>query len=153
FLDPARQVEILETSDEAEGSQLIADMAPDDRVDVLKRVDPETVDAILPLVPPQERRDINRLSQYPEGTAGALMTTDVARLPATLTVWEALEEIGRQSKDLETIYYIYIVDAQNRLEGLISARQLVSHLHTPNARVADLMERELVTVAATDDQE
>jgi magnesium transporter len=81
------------------------------------------------------------------------MTTNVARLPETLTVWQALEEIARQAKDHETIYYIYIVDAENHLRGLVSARQLVTHLGTPEAPVADLMQRDLVTVDATDDQE
>jgi magnesium transporter len=128
-------------------------MAPDDRVDLLKQVDPETVEAVLALAPTEERRDINRLIQYPEGTAGSVMTTNVARLPETLTVWQALEEIARQAKDHETIYYIYIVDAENHLRGLVSARQLVTHLGTPDAPVADLMQRDLVTVEATDDQE
>ena len=125
----------------------------DDRVDLLKQVNPETVEALLALAPTEERRDIIRLSQYPEGTAGSLMTTNVARLPESLTVWQALEEIARQAKDHETIYYIYIVDAENHLRGLVSARQLVTHLGTPDAPVADLMQRDLVTVEATDDQE
>jgi magnesium transporter len=54
---------------------------------------------------------------------------------------------------LETIYYIYIVDADNHLRGAISARQLVTHLGKPNKPISDLMERNLVTVSATDDQE
>jgi magnesium transporter len=153
FIDQDKQVEILETADRGETSALITEMAPDDRVDLLKQVDPETVEAVLALAPTEERRDINRLIQYPEGTAGSVMTTNVARLPETLTVWQALEEIARQAKDHETIYYIYIVDAENHLRGLVSARQLVTHLGTPDAPVSDLMQRDLVTVEATDDQE
>ncbi|HMP06482.1 MAG TPA: CBS domain-containing protein, partial [Lacipirellulaceae bacterium] len=128
YLDEAKQIEIFETCDYGETSQLIAEMAPDDRVDLVKQLEPETVEALLPLVPTEERRDIHRLSQYPEGTAGALMTTNVARLPESLTVWQALEEIAHQARDHETIYYIYIVDDQNHLRGLISARQLVTYL-------------------------
>jgi magnesium transporter len=153
YLDQDRQVEILEFGDPHETSQLIADMAPDDRVDLLKQVEPETVDALMPLVPTEERRDINRLSQYPEGTAGSLMTTSVARLPESLTVGQAIEEIAQQTKNHETIYYIYIVDSENHLRGLISARQLLMHLGTPDEPVADLMQRDLVSVEATDDQE
>jgi magnesium transporter len=153
YLEPDRQVEILEFGDPHETSQLIADMAPDDRVDLLKEVEQETVDALLPLMPAEERRDISRLSQFPEGTAGSLMTTSVARLPESLTVGEAIEEIARQTKNHETIYYIYIVDDENRLRGLITARQLLMHLGTPDEHVADLMQRDLVTVDATDDQE
>src|SRR5687767_2307865 len=91
YLDEDRQVEILEFGDPRETSQLIADMAPDDRVDLLKEVEPETVEALMPLLPTEERRDITRLSQYPEGTAGSLMTTSVARLPESLTIGEAVE--------------------------------------------------------------
>ena len=153
YLDQSRQLEILETGDPKETSELIAAMAPDDRVDLLKSLNPTTVETLLPLLPTEERRDIHRLSQYPEGTAGSLMTTSVARLPETVTVREALDEIAKQTQNHETIYYIYIVDAENHLRGLISARQLVMRLGTPNELVSDLMQRDLVTVEATDDQE
>jgi len=153
YFDEAKQLEILETADREETSQLITSMAPDDRVDLLKQVEEETLEGLMPLIPAAERRDIKRLSQYPEGTAGALMTTNVARLPETLTVWQALEEIAHQARDHETIYYIYIVDSDNHLRGLISARQLVTYLSTPETPISELMQRDLVTVEATDDQE
>ena len=153
YLDQARQVEILETAAPEETSQVIADMAPDDRVDLLKLVDPAAVERLLPLVPTEERRDINRLSLYPEGTAGSLMTTNVARLSESVTVGDALKKIALQTQNHETIYYIYVVDSENHLRGLITARQLLMHLGTPDELVTDLMQRDLVTVEATDDQE
>ena len=104
-------------------------------------------------MPAEKRRDIQRLQAYPEGTAGAVMTTEVARLPESLTVRAALEELSRIAENLETIYYIYIVDDENHLRGAVSARQLVTHLNRPNMPITDLMERNLVTVEATDDQE
>jgi len=153
YLEPEIQDEIVETSDPAELSQLITDMPHDDRVDLLNRADPRVVETMLPLIPGEERRDILRLQAYPEGTAGSVMTTEVARLPEVFTVRQALDEIGRQSQDLETIYYVYIVDDENRLRGLVSARQLVTHLGKPETLIADVMDRDLVTVEATDDQE
>lgn len=153
FLEEDMQVEIVETCDPEAVSQLIADMPADDRVDLLNKVDAAIVQELLPLIPPEERRDILRLQAYPEGTAGSVMTTDVARLPETLTVREAIDEISRQAADLETIYYVYIVDDENHLRGAISARQLLTHLGKPGMPIADLMERDLVTVEATDDQE
>jgi magnesium transporter len=104
-------------------------------------------------VPTEKRRDIFRLQAYPEGTAGAVMTTEVACLPESLTVREALEELSRIAENLETIYYIYIVDAENHLRGVVSARQLLTNLGKPNMPISELMERDLVTVQATDDQE
>lgn len=153
FLEREKQVEILESGDPKELSELIAEMPPDDRVDLLNRVNPEIVDAMLPLIPVEERRDILRLSQHPEGTAGSVMTTEMAKLSENLTVADALKEIGQQAKDLETIYYIYIVDDENHLRGLVSARQLVTRIGKPETKLADFMERDLVTVEVADDRE
>jgi len=153
FLDEEKQVQILESGAPEELSELIAEMPSDDRVDLLNRVNPEIVEAMLPLIPMEERRDILRLRQHPEGTAGSVMTTEMAKLSENLTVGEALEEIGRQAKDLETIYYIYIVDDENHLRGLVSARQLVTRIGKPETRLADFMDRDLVTVEVADDQE
>jgi magnesium transporter len=153
YLDRQKQIEIIETCDPESVSTLIADMAADDRVDLLNAIDGEVARQLLSMVPAEKRRDILRLQAYPEGTAGALMTTEVARLPETLTVRGALEELSRIAENLETIYYIYIVDDQNHLRGAISARQLVTNLNKPNMPISDLMERNLVTVEVSDDQE
>lgn len=153
FLDKEKQGQILESGDPQELSELITEMPSDDRVDLINRVQPETAEAVLQLIPAEQRRDIMRLRQHPEGTAGAVMTTEVAWLPENLTVAEALREIGRQAQDLETIYYIYIVDDENHLRGLVSARQLVTRLGKPDTKLSDFMERDLVTVEVADDQE
>jgi magnesium transporter len=153
YLDRQKQIEIIETCDPASVATVIADMPADDRVDLLNAVDEETAQNVTALVPIEKRRDIFRLQAYPEGTAGAVMTTEVARLPESLTVRQALEALSRIAENLETIYYIYIVDDENHLRGAVSARQLVTHLGKPNMPVSELMETSLVTVSATDDQE
>lgn len=153
YFDREKQVEIIETAERAAIGRLIADLAPDDRVDILKSVDPKIVDDLLPFIPPFDRRDILRLRSYPEGTAGAMMTSNYARIGEGWTVKEALDEIGRQAQELETIYYIYIVDDHDHLRGLVSARQLVSAMGKPQTKIDDLMERDLVTVDVADDQE
>jgi magnesium transporter len=153
YLDRQKQIEIIETCDPESVSTLVADMPADDRVDLLNAVDEEVSQTLTALVPVEKRRDILRLQSYAEGTAGAVMTTEVARLPESLTVRSALEELSRIAENLETIYYIYIVDNEKHLRGAVSARQLVTHLNRPNMPITDLMERNLVTVEATDDQE
>jgi magnesium transporter len=153
YFDRDKQVEIIESADRAEIGKLIADLQPDDRVDVLKSVRPEIVDELLPFIPAFDRRDILRLRSYAEGTAGAMMTTNYAKIPEGFTVKQALEEIGRQAEELETIYYVYIVDDHEHLRGLVSARQLVSAMGKPLTKIDDLMERDLVTVDVEDDQE
>jgi magnesium transporter len=153
YLEREKKIEIIETCDRESLGQLLADLPADERVDLLNLAAPEIAHELTALLEPEERRDVQRLQSYPEGTAGALMTTEVARLPETLTVRGALEELSRIAESLETIYYVYVVDEENHLRGALSARQLVTHLNRPNMPITELMERNLVTVEATDDQE
>ncbi len=128
-------------------------MAGDDRVDLLNELEPEEVEALVALMPREERRETLRLQAYPEGTAGAVMTTEVARLTETLTVSEALQELSRQSATVETIYYLYVVDDENHLRGVLSTRDLISSLGAPNRPLRDLMETRVISVDVLDDQE
>jgi magnesium transporter len=81
------------------------------------------------------------------------MTTNVARLREGLTVRAAWEQLQREAEGLETIHYVYIVDDEEHLRGAVSARRLVSAIGKPNQPIADLVEREIVSVDATEDQE
>ena len=153
FFEQVKQIEIIETLDRAEMASFIGELPPDDRVDLLADVRPWIVEELMPLIPTDERRDIQRLSAYPEDTAGAVMTTEFARLSEDLQVGRAVEEISRQAEQLETIYYLYVVDDEDHLRGLLSFRQLVSAMGKPAVQIGDLMERDLVTVNVADDQE
>ena len=126
-----KQFEILESEDINEIAEMVAEMAPDDRVDLLTELEDERLDLLLGLLPEDERRDFQRLSQYPEGTAGAVMTTEIGKLSENLTIREALNEIARQSEEYETIYYLYVVDNEDHLRGLVSARQLLVGMKQP----------------------
>ena len=155
YIEQDKQIEIVRTQDRREIAKVFAEMPADDRVDLLNEIDDKIVSEILPLVPAEERRDILRLRAYPEGTTGALMTTEFAKLRESLTVAEAFAELGCQAEQLETIYYLYITDdhQDDRLRGLVSARQLVSAIGKPNTRLSELMERDLVVVNVWADQE
>ena len=153
YFEPSLQISIIETLDRKAVAGLISELAPDDRVDLLNDVEPAIVEELLPLLPTEERRDILHLSSYPEGTAGAVMTTDVAKLAETLTIREAIEQLQQQSAELETIYYLYVVDEQDHLRGLVSARQILSTIRRPETRLNEIMETGLVTAEVDDDQE
>lgn len=153
FLGYDRQVEIIEECDRAEVAQLLEDLSRDDAVDLLELVEPEVVDEVMQLIPAKPRRELLRLRAYQEGTAGSLMTTEFARLSENMTVGESLKEISEQASDLETIYYLYVVDEDDHLRGLVSARQLVSAMGKPNMKIADLMERHVVYADVLEDQE
>ena len=151
YFPPEKQIETIQTVDRGEIVHLISDLPPDERVDILERVDSKIVDELLTLLPADDRRDILRLRSYPEQSAGAIMTTQFARLRENLTVSQALDELRKQVEELETMYYLYVVDDGDHLRGLVSLRQLV--LARPEALIADLMERAVVSVEVTDDQE
>jgi magnesium transporter len=145
-----RQIEIIETQDRAEVAELLADLPADDRVDLLHDVNEDVVEEILPLLPADERREILRLRAYPEESAGAMMTTEMAMIEEDLSVRDALVALSREAENVETIYYIYVVDHDLHLRGVVSARQLVSSLGKPDLKVSDLMETDLIVVNAAD---
>lgn len=153
YFDEDRQVELIASQDETQIAVLVTQLPADDAVDLLRKVPDERVDAILALVPAPDRRDIRRLQTFKEGTAGAMMTTEVACLSETLTVRQALNELSRQAERLETIYYIYVVDSTNHLRGVVSGRLLISSIGRPETPLADLMKRDVVSVNVNDDQE
>ena len=153
YFDRDKQVEIIASISRSEAGQLIANLPQDDRVDILRDVDPHVVEELLPLVPALARRDILRLRSYSEGTAGAMMTTGFARIGEGLTVKQALDEVVRQAETLETIYYVFIVDEEDHLRGVVSVRQLVSAMGKPGTLIDDLMETAVVSADVTDTQE
>ena len=153
YFDEANQVALVESLDRQSMAELVSELAPDDRVDLLNEVQPRIVDELLPLLPAEDRRDYLHLRQYAEGTAGAVMTTDVAKLGEDLTVREAIQYLQDEIEEIETIYYLYVVNEQDHLRGLVSARQLVTAMRKPETKLSELMETGLVTVEVDDDQE
>jgi magnesium transporter len=132
-------------------SSLLEEMASDNRVDLLKRLDENVVQELLPLIAKAERHDIVTLLSYPEHSAGSVMTTEYASLPADITASEALSRLRLVAPDNEMIYYIYVIGPERHLTGFISLRDLI--LARPNALVNDLMERDVISARVDEDQE
>ena len=153
YFPEERQLAMLHLQQPIEVAKLVEEIPADDRVDLIQELPEDRVDEIMPLLPVEDRRDIQRLQSYPEATAGALMTTEVAMLAENLTAREALEELGHQANQLETIYYLYVVDDNRLLRGIVSTRQLVSALVRPPQTLGEMMESDLVVAQVTDDQE
>jgi len=153
YFEPHYQAEMLELRDPHAVAPVVATMSADDQVDLLAEVPEETAEQILACFSADDRRDVLRLSNYDEGTAGAIMTTEVARLDENLTVREALMEISSQAENLETIYYLYVVDENNSLHGVVSTRDLVTALSKPHSRISAIMETEVIHANVLDDQE
>jgi len=124
--------------------RFVENMDSDDRVDLLKEVDVEVREAIMPLIAQAERNDIRRLWQYEEGTAGAVMTTEYAMLSRQMTVETALAQLRLQAPNKETIYYIYVTDAQRHLIGILSLRDLIMSKRL--ASLESIMETQVISV-------
>ena len=134
----------LEASNAQTMLRFIEHMEPDDRVDLLKMADADVREAIMPLIAQAERNEIRRLWKYTEGTAGAVMTTEYAVLPQSITVADALEQMRLQAPNKETIYTIHITDAQRHLLGIVSLRDLI--MSKPRATLDTIMETRVISV-------
>jgi magnesium transporter len=150
YLPLELQVKLVEGTGRPHMARLIEEMSSDDRAELLRRLKPQVVEGLLRLVDEADRRDIARLVEYPENSAGALMTTDYAWLPANITVEEALDRLRLLAPDKETIYYVYIVDEQRHLKGVVSLRELI--LAPRKALLSEVMGTKPVTVRVSDDR-
>ena len=153
YLPWEKQVEMFETGDPKEAGEFIAYLPPDDRVDILNELPDEISERIMQMAPEEDRHDIQRLSQYDENTVGAIMTTAVAKITENLTPREAVEAAKKQAEEMETIYYLYVVDEEDHLRGLLTFRELICSLGKPDVKVSDIMERNLITIKPTEDRE
>ncbi len=151
YLPPEDQVEIIQGITEREISYIIKELDFDDKIDVLEELPANLVDKILEKTPKEERKLINTFLNYPEDSAGSLMTPDYISLQDDMTVGEALAYIKKEGMDSETIYTCYVKKAGRKLEGIVSLRSLV--IHDDAVKLSDLMSREYVYVHVYDDQE
>jgi magnesium transporter len=131
--------------------EIIEEMDPDDRTDLFDELPDEMVKRLIRLLSPQERAVANRLLNYPEDSAGRLMTPEFIELDEGLSAGEALSRIRMIGLDKETIYYSYIVDDRGILIGIVSLKDLF--LSQPERKIAELMQTSFIHVNTTDDQE
>ena len=131
--------------------RLVVEMSADERADLFHELPAPLAAKILAKLSKEDAKDLRSLLAWPEGTAGALMTTDDVELEAEMTVAEAIERIREVAEDVETIYYAYAISPEGSLRGVVSLRSLV--LAKPDRSIAELMDTEhLVTVHGSDDQ-
>ncbi|MCX7685880.1 MAG: magnesium transporter [Acetobacteraceae bacterium] len=146
YLDPAEQLALARIMPRDSLGALLSAMEPDERADLFQALPEESREALLPGLAAAEREDIRKLASYAEGTVGAVMTSAYAALAPDLSAEEAIGVLRREAPDRETIYDAYVIDPERRLVGVVSLRDLL--LAAPGAKVAEIMKREVVKVAA-----
>ena len=132
-------------------TEIINEMAADDRADMLGELGLELRSKLLANLDEEESRDIRHLLGYEESSAGSLMTTDFVALPADTTSEGAIEAVRSIAQEMETIYQAYAVDPNSTLLGVISLRDLVTSSKT--STLAELMNPNIITINVDADQE
>lgn len=155
YFDSDLQVRIIEECPREEVAKLLEETPSDDRVDLLDDLKPEVVDELSNLLPTEDRRDVALLSSYDEGTCGAEMSSDFVRLREDMTVGEAISEISAQTHLMETVYYLYVLDKEGRLAGVVSAKDLLRRINQQTTPISSFMKGAgtLVTVDANESRE
>ena len=153
-LSEERRVAIIQALGPVQSAELVTEMDADDRADLVQELPEDLRAEVLAQVQEQEpdiAAELRVLTSYAEDTAGGLMTTEYLALWPELTVAEAIDEVrASRERDLETVYYIYVV-AYDKLVGVLSLRDLI--LSQPEEPLSEVMTEQVVSVDADTDQE
>jgi Mg2+ transporter MgtE len=131
------QVDALRTMDEERAADILEEMPADEAADVLGDLDKARREELLDHMEDDDREDVEQLLSYGDETAGGLMTNEYVALPEYLTANETIDHLRNLAPDAETIYYIYVIDPDGRLRGVISLRDLI--VAQPDTAIKEFM--------------
>ncbi|MBQ1302335.1 MAG: magnesium transporter [Firmicutes bacterium] len=151
YLSTDCQMDIVGGITVKEVQNIMEEMSFDDMIDVMEELPANVVDRILMRTDKETRKLINQFLNYPESSAGSLMTIDYIGLKKEMKVRDALNYIKIHGMDQETVYTCYVMDNQRHLEGIISLKTLV--VSEGFEVVGDLMHEDVISVNVMDDQE
>jgi magnesium transporter len=151
YLPLEAQEQLLRAMAKEEVAKILNEMAPDDRTALLDELPATVTQQLLNLLTPEERSVAVTLLGYPEGSIGRLMTPDYVRVRPDWTMAYVLDHIRRYGHDSETLSIVYVIDERGRLIGEIPIRKIL--LLPPDTRVAEVMDRRVVALKATETQE
>ncbi|MFD1360148.1 magnesium transporter [Lentibacillus salinarum] len=132
-------------------AMVIAEMATDDAVDILNELEKDVVVSLLTIMDNKNADEIKELLHYEEKTAGSIMTTEFVAVYQSKTVQETMQYLKAEAPEAETIYYLYVVDEDKHLVGVVSLRDLI--VADQDVQVSDLMSEKVLSVSVAKDQE
>lgn len=150
-LDPANAAAILRLQPREEAADFLEAIDPDDATDILAELPNEEREQILQAMEPEEAAEILELSAYPPDTAGGRMTPAFVAISPDVRADDAIVLLRRVAEEAETVYYVYVLDAEEHLLGVLSLHNLV--LTRPDTPVRDVMVVDPIRVKADADQE
>ena len=151
FLPLELEQVILTSLTDNEAAHIIENLFADDAADLMDEMPANVVKRLLQQTTPETRRDINHLLQYPEDSAGSIMTVEFIDLKENQTVTQAIDKIRLIGPDRETINTCYVTDQYRKITGTISLRMLL--YGKPDDKVGNLMEENVITISTLTDQE
>jgi magnesium transporter len=149
-LQPEIQVDIITGMDTDKAADIIEEMPPDEAADILSDLPVDKAKEILESIEKEEAEDIQELLSHEEDTAGGLMTNVFIAYPPETTVRKAIENFKKDAEEIEIVYYIYVIDADEKLIGVVSLRDML--LADLDAQLSDIMATKLKTVTPETDE-
>jgi magnesium transporter len=149
-LDETIAHDILETLEPQEIVKIITHMPPDDQADLIRSLDEELEAQILDIMKDKESEQLEELMMYPPESAGGIMVPLPFKMKEEDTVQETINSVHKQ-EDTEMVFYVYVVDENDRLGGILSMRQLLTA--KPDRKLKDIMLTNVLTVSPETDQE
>lgn len=151
YMEVENQQFIITSLSERDAANIIDNLMADDATDLLEEMPASVVKKLLSLASPETRRDINLLLQYPEDSAGSIMTVEYVDLKEDLTVESAIERIRSIGVDSETINICYVLDSRRTLIGTVALRYLL--LSPQDATIGEIMNENVISIQTMMDQE
>ncbi len=149
--EPPEQEKIINSITDSELTGIVEELYLDDAVDMMEELPANVVKRVMRAATPQTRALINQYLNYPENSAGSIMTAEFVDLKKYMSVKEAFARIRRIGEDKETIYICFVTNASRKLEGVVTVKDLL--LADPDTVIEELMDRNVVFASTTEDQE
>lgn len=149
--DAPEQEQIINSITDSELSAIIEELYVDDAVDMMEELPANVVKRVMRTATPETRRLINQYLNYPENSAGSIMTAEFVDLKKYMNVREAIARIRRIGEDKETIYICFVTSADRKLEGVVSVKDLL--LNDDETVIEDIMDTNVIFCMTHDDQE
>ena len=151
YMSSDTQEKLIETLSDQEVATIVSKLYIDDAADLIDELPANLVSKVLQNASPTKRKAINEILKYPEDSAGSIMTVEYVDIKSGLTVKECFDRIRRIGLNKETVYTLYVVDADRRLIGVTTVKELL--MRDYDACINDFMEDNVITVTTNEDKE
>ncbi len=136
------QISLLENLPVHKAADVLEKMPADEAADILDDLDKEKAEELLNEMEKEASDEVRELMEYPENTVGSLMTTDFIAFKKELTVQQTIEELRKLKPESDSIYYLYVLDNDEKLLGTVSLRDLI--VSEPDTKLIDIMNQRVI---------